>query len=125
MDRYTVGLICAGETGAPLLQRLLEAPFVDVVGVADFDADSSGAKMARAARVPVVDHFLDLVEHGSGIDILIDVSGSPKVCDDVRRFLHFCGNTHTVLVHERVALLMMSLCADTRVRSPLDAMSHS
>ena len=124
MDRYTVGLICAGETGVPLLRRLLDAPFVDVVGVADFDEASPGAEMARAAKVPVVDHFLDLVEHGSGIDILIDVSGSPKVGEELNRFLHFCGNTPTVLVHERVALLMMSLCAGTRVRSPHDLMPH-
>ncbi|WP_036665471.1 hypothetical protein [Paludibacterium yongneupense] len=124
MDRYTVGLICAGGSGAPLLRRLLDAPFVDVVGVADFDEGSPGIEMAREAKVPVVDHFLDLVEHGSGIDILIDVSGSQKVGDEVRRFLHFCGNTHTVFVHERVALLIMSLCAGSRTQAPLENMTR-
>ncbi|GGY24164.1 oxidoreductase [Paludibacterium paludis] len=118
MKTFRVGMIGAGETGTPLLRKLIEAPYVDVVGVAELDLDRGGVALAREHGIPVTNNFIELAEQGPRVDIIIDVTGSRKVREDLRRFMQFSGNSHTVIVHERVALLMMSLCAgefvDTR-----------
>ena len=47
METIRIVLIGAGEPGTPLLQQLLAAPFVKVVGVADLNADMPGIRLAR------------------------------------------------------------------------------
>ncbi|KZE25380.1 oxidoreductase family protein [Crenobacter luteus] len=111
MEKIRVGMIGAGETGTPLLRQLLQAPFVEVVGVADLDFSRPGIAVARDHGVAVTANFMELAEQGDAVDILIDVTGSKKVREDLRRYLQFSGNAHTVILHERIALLMMSLSA--------------
>lgn len=111
MEKIRVAMVGAGETATPLLEQLLAAPFVEIVGVAELDLTLPGVDIARAAGVPVTDNFIELAEQGERIDIIIDLTGSSKVREDLRRFLQFSGNTRTVIMHERIALLMMSLSA--------------
>ncbi|CUA85503.1 MULTISPECIES: oxidoreductase [Gulbenkiania] len=111
MEKIRVGMIGAGETGTPLLLQLLEAPFVKMVGVADLNLELPGIRLAQEHGVPVTSNFIEIAEQGEEVDIIIDVTGSRKVREDLRRFMQFSGNAHTVIVHERVAILMMSLCA--------------
>ncbi len=117
MKTFRVGMIGAGETGAPLLQQLIDAPYVDVIGVAELDMSRPGISLAREHGIPVTDNFIEIAEQGTNVDIIIDVTGSRKVREDLRRFMQFSGNSHTVIVHERVALLMMSLCAGAFVET--------
>ncbi|WP_235844334.1 hypothetical protein [Crenobacter intestini] len=51
MKDISVLVIGAGETGAPLLTQLLDAPFVDVRGVADLNLSRPGIALARARGV--------------------------------------------------------------------------
>jgi predicted homoserine dehydrogenase-like protein len=110
MKSFRIGVIGAGETGTPLLRQMLNARFVELVAVADLNGESPGMKLVRDHGVKVTHNGLDIAEMGSQIDIIIDMTGSPKVREDLRRYMQFSGNTHTVIVHERVALLMLSLC---------------
>lgn len=116
MDKFRIGVIGAGETGTPLLQQLLNAEFVEVVAVADLLSDTPGMRLARERGVTVTHNGLDIAEMGEKVDIIIDMTGSPKVREDLRRYMQFSGNTHTVIVHERVALLMLSLCSGRMVQ---------
>lgn len=111
MNKIRVAMVGAGETGEPLLRQLLGAAFVQLVGVAELDLSLPGVALAREHGVPVTDNFIELAEQGEGVDIIIDLTGSRKVREDLRRFMQFAGNTHTVIMHERIALLMMSLSA--------------
>jgi predicted homoserine dehydrogenase-like protein len=110
MKSFRIAIIGVGETGTPLLRQLLNAPFVNVVAVADLNADLPGVQLARERGVRVTQNALDIAEMGNKVDIIIDMTGSPKVRGDLRRFMEFSRNSHTVIVHERVALLMLSLC---------------
>lgn len=110
MKAFRIGVIGAGETGTPLLRQLLSAPFVELVAVADLNAETPGMQLASEKGVKVTHNGLDIAEMGDQVDIIIDMTGSPKVREDLRRYMQFSGNTHTVIVHERVALLMLSLC---------------
>lgn len=117
MEKIRVGMIGAGETGLPLVRQLLAAPFVELVGIAELQPELPALQLARAAGVPVTDNFIDLAEQGPLVDILIDVTGTRKVREDLRRYLQFAGNTHTVIMHERVARLLLSLSAGHLVGS--------
>lgn len=109
MDSIRVGVIGAGETGTPLIAQLLEAGFVDVVGVADLDDDAPGMRLARAAGRPTTDDFTSLADLGEGVDIIIDVTGVPEVRDRLRQRLQETENRHTVIMHEVIARLLTSL----------------
>jgi acetaldehyde dehydrogenase (acetylating) len=109
VDRIRVGVVGAGETGTPLLSRLLEAGFVELVGVADLDPEAPGMALARRRGVPTAADARDLADLGEAVDVLIDVTGAPEVRHQLRERLADSGNRHTVLVPEVVARLLMSL----------------
>ncbi|AVG17966.1 MULTISPECIES: oxidoreductase [Chromobacterium] len=124
MQKFRIGMVGVGETGTPLLKQLLDASFVDLVGVADLDLQLPGILLAKERGVPVTDNFIEIAEQGERVDIIIDVTGSRKVREDLRRYMQFSGNTHTVIVHERVALLMLSLGAGSWVETRHDELSY-
>ncbi|KUM03245.1 oxidoreductase [Chromobacterium sp. F49] len=124
MQKFRIGMVGVGETGTPLLKQLLDAPFVEMVGVADLDLQLPGVLLAKERGVAVTDNFIEIAEQGERVDIIIDVTGSRKVRDDLRRYMQFSGNTHTVIVHERVALLMLSLGAGQWVETRHDELTY-
>jgi acetaldehyde dehydrogenase (acetylating) len=109
MAAIAVGMIGAGETGAPLLKLLLEAEFVNVVGVADLDSEQPGMVLARQHGVKTTANFMDLAEQGENIDILIDVTGAGSVRENLRRYLGDTHNTHTIIMHEQIVRLFLSI----------------
>ncbi|GBG02516.1 hypothetical protein AZSI13_18430 [Azospira sp. I13] len=111
MQGFRIAVVGAGETGTPLLKQLLTAPFVTVLGVADLDLSMPGIALAREHGVKVTDNFMELLSQESNVDIVIDVTGAPKVREALRKHMVDSGNDHTLIMHERIALLMLSLSA--------------
>lgn len=109
METIRIILIGAGETGTPLLRQLLAAPFVKVLGVADLNEEMPGMKLAREQGVPTTTDFMSLIRRGEEVDIVIDVTGVAKVRDALRRHMQETGNRHTIIMHELIAVLLMSL----------------
>ncbi|HEX8962037.1 MAG TPA: oxidoreductase [Rhodocyclaceae bacterium] len=109
MKSIRIVLIGAGETGTPLLKQLLAADFVEVVGVADLNDDMPGIQLARQRGVATTKDFMTLVRLGDTVDIIIDVTGVAKVRDQLRQYLQESGNHHTIIMHELIAVLLMSL----------------
>jgi len=52
---------------------------------------------------------MDFARLGNAIDIVIDVTGVAKVRDSLRQHYQRAGNTHTIIMHELIAVLLMSL----------------
>jgi predicted homoserine dehydrogenase-like protein len=111
MQGFRIAVVGAGETGTPLLKQLLTAPFVTVLGVADLDLSMPGIALAKEHGVKVTNNFMELATLGNEVDIIIDVTGAPKVREALRKHMVDSGNTHTLIMHESIALLMMSLSA--------------
>ncbi|MBN9423191.1 MAG: oxidoreductase [Candidatus Accumulibacter sp. 66-26] len=109
MEKIRIALIGAGETGTPLLRQLLSAPFVQMVGVADLDNEMPGMRLARENGVVTTNDFMTLVGLGEAVDIIIDVTGVGQVRDALRRAMQDSGNRHTIIMHELIAVLLMSL----------------
>lgn len=109
MTMFRIAMIGAGETGTPLLKQLIAAPFVEVAGVADLNLDLPGMRLARENGIRVTSDFMELAREGERVDIIIDVTGSKDVREALRQHMVKSGNQHTLIMHERIALLMMSL----------------
>lgn len=123
MKKIRILLIGAGETGTPLLRQLLAAPFVEMVGVADLNQNLSGITLAREHAVATTTDYLTLMGPQNAIDIIIDVTGVAKVREHLRRHLQESGNHHTIIMHELIAVLLMSLSQGTLVsmkHNPVD-----
>ncbi len=108
---FRIAVIGAGETGTPLLQKLLDAPFVELLGVADLDVEAPGMRLARDKGVTTTTDFMELARLGEAVDVLIDVTGVPKVREALRQHMQDSGNHHTLIVHEVVVQLLLSLLA--------------
>ena len=115
-DIFRIAVIGAGETGTPLLTQLLDAPFVEILGVADMDAEAPGMRLARERGVATTTDFMDLARLGEAVDVLIDVTGVPKVREALRQHMQDSGNSHTLIVHEMVVQLMLSLLSGRLVQ---------
>jgi predicted homoserine dehydrogenase-like protein len=109
MEKIRIALIGAGETGTPLLRQLLAASFVEVIGVADLNEDLPGIKLAKEHKVITTNDFMTLARLGNAVDIIIDVTGVTQVRDQLRTYLQESGNHHTIIMHELIAVLLMSL----------------
>jgi len=109
MDKIRIAIIGGGETGTPLLRQLLGASFVDVVGLADLLDDQPGMVLAKASGIPTTNDFMDFARLGSAVDIVIDVTGVANVRDNLRQHYQSSGNTHTIIMNELIAVLLMSL----------------
>ncbi|MCG5241729.1 oxidoreductase [Azospirillum doebereinerae] len=123
-DLFRVAVIGAGETGTPLLRTLLDAPFVELLGVADLDAEAPGARLARERGVATTTDFMELARLGDRLDILIDVTGVPAVREALRREMLDSDNHHTLIVHETVVQLILSLLSGQLVRLKHDAQDY-
>jgi hypothetical protein len=77
-----------GETGTPLLKQLIDAEFVDIVGLADLNAEAPGMKLVSEHSVTTT-NFIEL---------------------------HESGNRHTIIVSELIAILLMSLSSGQLVQ---------
>ena len=124
MNTIRIGVVGAGETGTPLLRELFAADFVDVVGVADLDPRAPGVALARAHGRPTFGDAMDLADLGEGVDIIIDTTGVPEVRDQLRTRMQESGNRHTIIMHELIAVLVMSLSQGRLVSSKHGAVDY-
>jgi len=116
MEKIRIAMIGAGETGTPLLRQLLDAGFVEVVCVADLSDAQPGMRLARERGIGTTPDYMDIARMGAGVDIIIDVTGVAEVRETLRQHYQDSGNRHTVIMHETIALLMMSLSSGELVR---------
>ena len=123
-DLFRVAVIGAGETGTPLLRKLLAAPFVELLGVADLDPEAPGMRLANHRGVKTTTDFHELAELGERLDVLIDVTGVSAVRESLRKAMQDTGNHHTVIVHEMVVQLMLSLLNGELVRLKHDTQDY-
>lgn len=112
-DKVRVAIVGGGRTGTPLLEDFLKRPFVEVVGVADADASSPGAQLAQANGVFFTENADVLAAKGNEIDLLIEVSGDPAVKPALKDAFVAQDNRHTIIVHDLIARLIMSLVEDS------------
>src|SRR5512133_3215584 len=108
-DVVRVAIVGAGRTGGPLIEALLDVPYIQLVGVADRDPSSPGALLAQSKGVFYTVHADVLSAKAGQIDLIIDVSGDPTVKPSIKDAFRIEGNRDTICVHDQVARLLLSL----------------
>ncbi len=109
MNKFTVGIIGAGRAAMEMLQQLASADFVNIVGIADMNENAPGIALAHEHNIPTTTDMAEILAKGEQLDILIDVTGVKKVRDSLRQHMQDSGNHHTVIMHERISALLISL----------------
>lgn len=108
-DMVRIAIVGGGRTGAPLIEDLLKRPYVKLVGIADVDADSPGARLAKANDIFFTDDAMVFATNGHEIDLLIEVSGDATVKRRLKDAFIKEGNRHTIIMHDLIARLVMTM----------------
>ena len=82
-DPTKVAILGAGRGGLALLDLLHHIPSIEVVGIADRNADAIGLQRARELQIPVTTDMSDLISN-HGVSLIMDVTGDLEV----ERYLH-------------------------------------
>lgn len=108
-DKIRIAIVGGGRTGAPLLEALSALPYIEIIGVADRDPDSTGARFAKEHGIFHTEEASVLGAKAHEIDLIIEVSGDPSVKPVLKEAFRAQGNTETIIVHDLVARLLMTL----------------
>ncbi len=93
----------------------MSRPFIDLVAVCDVNTESPGATLARDNGIFVTGDVDELAAMGEDIDIIIEVSGDPTVKPKLKNAFIVSGNRTTIIMHDLVARMMMSIMGDVRL----------
>jgi predicted homoserine dehydrogenase-like protein len=108
-----VAVVGGGRTGTPLIEDFLKRPFIDLVGVADVDPDSPGAKVAKDNDVFFTTDAMELAAKNEEIDLLVEVSGDSALKPKIKNHFVARGNKHTIIMHDLIARLVISLISNS------------
>jgi predicted dehydrogenase len=113
-DMVKVAIVGGGRTALPLFEDFLKRPFIEVIGVADRDASSPGAKLAQEKGIFFTEHADVLAAKASEIDVIIEVSGDPSVKPALKDAFQAQGNRHTIILQDVVARLFISIIQNSQ-----------
>lgn len=108
-EKVRIAIVGGGRAGAPLLEALSALPYIEVIGVADRDPESTGARFALDHDIFYTENASVLGAKADDIDLIIEVSGDPSVKPALKDAFRAQGNTDTIIVHDLVARLLMTL----------------
>jgi predicted homoserine dehydrogenase-like protein len=111
-DKIRIAVVGGGRTGTPLIERFLKTPYVDLIGVADVNPESPGAVFAKDNGVFFTTDAMLFAAKGDEIDLLIEVSGDPSVKRRLKDAFIGEGNRHTIIMHDLVARLLISMVSE-------------
>jgi two-component system, NarL family, sensor histidine kinase DegS len=86
-----VAIIGAGHGGTALMEIFANDPLVQIIGVAEVDAQAPGLSLAKRLKIPVTRDYQRLLEM-ERVDLIIDVSGNVEVAHFLQGF-HRMGVT--------------------------------
>jgi hypothetical protein len=103
-----IGLTDAGEVFAEhLLEKAQEHDVpIEIVAIADAQPDSAVALGFSQNGVPVYTDACEIAKLGEQVDIVFELSGQPKVRQELRLAMLERRNVHTVLASEVMAQLL-------------------
>lgn len=113
MDKVRIAIVGLGRTGTPLFEYLLTRHWAEVIGVADKNEAGRGTTVARENGIFYTPDPDVLAAKGADIDVIIEVTGDPSVKPMLKEAFVAQGNRDTVIVHDIVARMLLSIVNDT------------
>jgi predicted dinucleotide-utilizing enzyme len=117
-EKVRIAIVGGGRAGAPLLEALSALPYIEVIGVADRDPESTGARFALEHDIFYTEHASVLGAKADEIDLIIEVSGDRTVKPALKEAFRAQDNTGTIIVHDLVARLLMTLATGAEELAP-------
>lgn len=108
-ETVKVGIIGAGRTGTPLIKGFLQFSYIKILCVCDLNSDAEGMLIAREKNIFTTTNIEDVVNLGEELDLVINVTGDPTLRKRLVNYYLRTANAHTIIVHEKIARLMVSL----------------
>ena len=128
VEVVTVGLIGAGRGITPLLSRMLEYDYIDVLMVIDGNPAAPGMLIASTMGVPTSHDLDDLLRLLPAMDFVFCVDDDPHTHDRLIEEFHHTGNHRTTFLNPLATRFIMSLTKDARtllrLRSPRPAVGR-
>ncbi|MBI5893688.1 MAG: diguanylate cyclase [Deltaproteobacteria bacterium] len=78
-----VCIVGCGKGGTAILDIFKEDPSIEVVGVSDENPDAKGIGLAKSLNIPTTTDYREIIKIGT--DIIINVTGSKKVRDEIKK----------------------------------------
>jgi|SRR5471030_334211 len=112
MEHQSIAIVGLGRIGSAFLKEMLrkKAQGITLACVAEV-GDTPGKALALDAGIPVVT-LDDIVDRGSQLDVVFDLSGLPAVRNELRQKLASAENRHTIIASETIARLIWALIAE-------------
>jgi hypothetical protein len=114
VEVVTVGLIGAGRGTTPLLSRMLEYDYIDVLMVVDDNLAAPGMLIASTMGVPTSQRLDDLLQLLPAMDFVFCVDDAPYVRDRLIEELLHTDNHRTTFLNPLATRFIMSLTKDAR-----------
>jgi predicted homoserine dehydrogenase-like protein len=113
-----IGIVGAGRTGTPLIKEFLGHKYICIKGIIDLNLDAPGMKLAKKKGILASNDVNELVKIGENIDLIFDVSGDPNLRRQIVEAYQKSSNKHTLIIHETVARLIITLALRKKVLVP-------
>ena len=104
--KIRIAIIGGGETGTSLLNNFMKYKFIEIIGVADFDENSPGMKIARESGIFTTNDFLDIAKLDDKVDVIVDAIGKEVIRNGIRTYLHATSNKTTIVMPELISLMI-------------------
>ncbi len=118
IEKVTVALIGGGRTGTPLMKELIGYPYISMVGVADKNPNAASIRTAKQQGIFHTTEPMELVDNSADTDILIEVTGDVELKKKIKERLEKNNNCKTIIMHELIARLLMSICMGRKTLVP-------
>ncbi len=83
--KLKIGIVGCGRGGIAILNLFKENPLVEIAWATDRDASAPGLALATEMRVPTAADYRKFL--GEKVDVIINLSGSKSVSEDLRRII--------------------------------------
>ncbi len=110
-QKIRVFIVGCGHGGSAILDIFKDDPFIKVVGVTDMDKSAPGIRIAHKLNLPVAESYIEIPKR-EDVDIIINVTGSKEVGEDLRKI----KSPKTELVDGLPARLMWQLVEERKKR---------
>src|SRR3989337_2489967 len=85
--KLRIGIVGCGKGGAAILNLFKENPLVEIAWATDRDTSAPGLALAAEMNVPTAADYRKFL--GKKVDVIINLSGSKSVFEDLRRLIPF------------------------------------
>ncbi len=108
-ESVRIAVVGGGRAATPLIVDMMKRPFIEIVGIADINPDSPGARLARENGIFFCEHASVLAAKGDEIDMILELSGDRSVKPMLKDAFQLQGNRSTIIVQDLVARLILTL----------------